>query len=862
MEGISTRNFLAFLGRRAGARTILFCGYLVAMGSTSHAFGNDAVPADEFAKREKLQELYQQQIPLMENYLEKNPNGDRAALFLFRLGEAYFESAKFAQISEQSSRAQIFTNKAVESLEKLRRNYPTYERMDEALLVLATTYLERGDEASAGPVLADIGDRFPNSPIMAQASYLLGDYYYNQGRLAQAATYYQKATAHEKAKAYAFYKLAWIAIKQSRPGLALKNFEKVLEINSKEGDKSFDYSRDAAREMVWPALEVYKASRVISYLEKIMPSQDLLKSSLTSFGSDLIEKDEFRLSSEVYSYLINRFPGDASTADWIAGQLKAEEQLGRSSKIVELVSKLNSMQGSQGDTEKLQSQIYSSAKKYHALAQKEKEEKLKAKYYDQAIAYYRAFDQLGLTGPKSAETKFYEGEALYARGQYAEAVDAYEAATLTPNDKSADALWSLYLTTEKLAPGFQYSGKELQQTTPMDEKFLAAARQVAQSEALSFDKRRKASYQSARLLYQLNDFERSLPIFKALAEQYPTSEEGKLSAQLVLDIYNLRNDYKSVAEYARSFQSSSDSKSKSELTLIEQKATFKTIQENEERAKQASDSQKPELLKQVADQYMQFARQYPTSTLVDSSVWAAIQLYATSASMSGDKSFQALRSSFDLLSSRYSKSKYLTQAINLMGEFLALQKADPSILGNYLPYRSQWLTLMKKETPSKRGVYGQMLYEMSNEAQKRALENEFASLPVSPENRKLIALYRIRGIRASLGAYKKISLSSLSALKTNTQKKLNALDRFKNEVTEFVKLGDPTLAVESLNLLAGAYSHMAQEMRGAPIPKALQGADKEKYQMAVEEKARSFDVQSQEARALAQKTAIDLGEGS
>jgi|GEM_PF-4487194 len=811
------------------------------------------------SKRQELQDLYNKEIPLLEQYIQKYPDGDRAAVSMFRLAEAYSESAKFAQINNQDSRASLYTQKAINVLEKLRRTQPYYERLDEALLLLATTYMDQGNNKKAGPVLAEIADRFPNSPMMKQVSYLLGDYYADQNKLHQARTYYEKAAKNKDSQAYAYYKLAWVAIQQDQPGVALKDFEKVLYINQDENEKNFDYSRDSAREMVWPALEVYGSSKVIPYLEKTLQNVKLLKISLSILAQGLSDKGEYKLASKTFQYLTTRFPQDPQMDNWVSGELDSEEKLGRANHIVDLVSRLN---GNSMSSEKLQSKIYSSAKKYHALAQAEKNHKKKAQLYDQAIAYYKAFNRMGLDTPRAHETQFYMGDALYARGYYRQALEAYKAAALTTNDKQKDAAWNWYLTAEKLAPGFKYNGSTFKQADPIDEKFLEAARYVAGMDSMDIAKRRKASYQAARLVYQLNDFERALPIFKSLAKQYPTSKEGKLSAQLVLDIYNLRKDYKSVAQYAHEFGKTTDSGTKSELSVLEQKAVFKTIQSEEAQAKSLSDDAKAEALKQVAEKYIQFAHDYPKSSFVDGSVWAAVQLYATVASIQNDKTFESLRASFQLLVQKYSRSQFVPKAIKMMGDFLAFIRPAPSIVQAFSNYRDDWYHQMRSEAASKRGALGMIVYQLSTDTQKRNLEHQFLRLRMTDDNRTAIAYAKFRLIQNHKKRLARISLDRLKILKSHTKRKIKKLNDLQREVTDFVKIGEAKLAVESLRLLGGAYADFAQDLRHAPVPTSLKGDNLQKYKNAVKQKAASFDQKADEAKALAEKTATDLGVSS
>lgn len=863
MNGLNISNYFGFDKNGFKLRSLGYWGLAVAIG-TSSLGAQDFAPADasqELQKRAQVQELYQKQIPLMESYLQRNPTGDKAAVFQFRLGEAYFESAKFAQIEGQSSKAALYSKKAIESLEKLRRNFAYYERMDEALLVLATTYLEMGQEDKAGPVLSDIADRFPNSPIMEQASYLLGDYYVRMGRFTQAKIYYEKATTTSRWKAYGHYKLAWVALQQSQPGLALKEFEKVLRINTTQGESAFDYSKDAAREMVWPAVEVYRSSGVIAYLEKTLTQADLLETALTSFAMGLNTKGEYALASQVFEYLINRFQSNPQREEWMTGQLQAEEKLGRSSKIVQLVSRLS---GDSANSEKLKSQIFSSAKKLHALAQTEKDSTKKAQQLDQAIAYYEAYDRFQLEDAKSAETSFYFGEALFSRGRYDDAIQAYKKSAMSSktHDKKQDAAWNWYLTAEKQATGFKYNGKEFKQASAKDEEFLEAASFVARLEGFDQEKRITASYQSARLLYQLNDFERSLPIFESLAKNFSTSKEGKLSAQLVLDIYSLRKDYDKVANYAREFRADSDSSTRAELSVIEQKAEFKKIQDAEAQARATPEASQPSALKDVASSYLGFARNYPQSSFVDSSIWASVQLFASAASMMNDKEFSELRASFELLTKKYSASKYVSEAVSLMGDFLAYQKPDVQILQAYRAYRSNWYQLMNKQPASKRGPYAMLVYELSTAQQQKNMHADFLKLPVNSDNRKPIAIARMEQIQLAQKSFERISLSNIKTLQKNTKAKIESLDALEKQITDFVKLGEPELAVQSIGLLAESYSNMAASLRSAPVPAILEGDNLSQYKAAVEDKAASYDLKAEQAKGFSRKTARELGVAS
>lgn len=850
-KGLNYRNYFAFSRQWRSLLVWGFCVLSVA-GGTSLSAEEGISEAD---RRAQLHELYQRQIPLLEQFVRNHPNSDRAALSLFRLGEAYFETAKFYQLQENASRTALFFQRAIEALEKLRREYPAYERSDEALFVLASAYLESSKNKEAGGVLAEISRRFPQSQVMEQASYLLGDHFYGEGDLAQAKKFYEKATRIEKSEVYGHYRLAWVALRSGQAAVSLKHFETAIELSLSRPGQGFDYSKDAAREMVWPALEVHRPQQVIAYLRKAIPRQDLLETALDHLAAGSLQKGDYSLASQLYETLTRDFASSPKLQGWFSGQLEAEEKLGRSDRIVDLVSKIAS---TQGDSLEVRTQIFTNAKKYHAMAQAEKDPKVRDSNYDQAIAYYQAFVRLG-DDVKTRETEFYLGEALYTRGRYEEAIAAYKSSAQVEHEKRQDATWNWYHTAEKLAEGFKYDGKTPRSTGKSDEEFLEAARYVSSAEFMKAEQRLTASYQSARLLYQLLQYDRALPIFQELAQRYPNVKEGRLSAQLVLDIYNLKGDYRSVAQYAREFQAEAQGPEQERLSNLESQALFKSLQEEEKQIRTLDESARIEGLARMAPRYLQFARQYEQSKWAAAAVWASLQLNATVATYRSDRSFKSVRESFDLLMSRHSQSEFTAEAVSLMGEFLSLQRPEVSALAGLEAYRADWIKGMRKKPAAERGLYGDFLWHLSSDSEKKALLDEFEKLPASAENRKLVALAKFRNVEKDLEGYRKIELDQLKTLAAKTTQKLKALENLEARVKSMVELGEPAPAVNSLNILARAYAEMGEAFRKAPVPENLEPEQLQQYRSAVEKKAQDYDQEARETARLAQDTARRLG---
>jgi TolA-binding protein len=838
----TSRGWTAFWGR------LVLCGLIVA---AQHADLRATELSSE--KLEKLNLIRMQQIPLMEQFLLKYPNSPKRPDTLFRLGEALFETAKYHELRGDLQGSLKKQDQALKVLEELRTQYPHFARLDEALFVLANTYVEQKKMQEAGAVLADIADRFPDSPVIQQASLLLGDHYFSVGQFSRAESYYLKALDDAKMSAYVQYKLGWSAQNMDQPAKALKWFEATIKNQSGAGD----YSKDAVREMIWPAIEVHGAQNVARYLEGVIQDPQLLESSLNSLAQGLVQRGENKAAAQVYDSLRTRFASSGQSSDYLMGQIKAEEALGRPEQVAQLVSQIST--STEAATPESLKMLLSSAQKFHSEGQKSKDPAFRNQQYDMAIVYYRAYvSKIPANDIQSAQANFYLGEALYAREKLSEAALAYENASQVVSPIQSQAAWNWLLTAEKLANGFQHKGKEFRQTSANDEKYLAAVQIIQNIAGITMAQKIRASYQAARLLYQLNDYDRALPAFKHLAENMPNTQEGKLSAQLVLDIYNLKNDYKQVAEYAKKLSSSVDSGTRAEFVGIEQKAALKSIQEEEKQAKSMQGSARLEALKQVGRKYLEYSQQYPTAQQVDDAVWAAFVNLTEVAADDRSSDPSEMKTAFRALTQNYSASKHVQPAVNLMGKFLSMRRLDDQELRDFRRYRDQWARLIEKENRSERGPMTMLVYRLSTDAQRSSMEFEMAKLPMSESNREAIATGRLKDIVGLSDKMEKVSMKNLKTLQKNTVSKVNLLEQLKRDVTEIANLKVGEVTVKALQVLANAYLHMSSTIRTAPIPSQLTGENLRKYQDLVLEKAQTFETQGQEARTLAEKTARDL----
>src|SRR4051812_20046143 len=94
----------------------LFWGILVAwavlcFAGQIHAKELDVKPKDEAERRAQLYEVRTQLIPKLEEFIRTHPTDARLVEYQLRLGESYFEIAKFHEYSNQAQASKAFMKK-------------------------------------------------------------------------------------------------------------------------------------------------------------------------------------------------------------------------------------------------------------------------------------------------------------------------------------------------------------------------------------------------------------------------------------------------------------------------------------------------------------------------------------------------------------------------------------------------------------------------------------------------------------------------------------------------------------------------------------------------------------------------------
>ncbi|HET9450033.1 MAG TPA: tetratricopeptide repeat protein, partial [Aggregicoccus sp.] len=266
---------------------------------------DQAVPLqyDQFRLGVELQvaSKRREQIQSLKKIISLSADAREAPSLHFRLGELYWEEAKFfffeanrkddeliaamnrndaagqqrakADKAELLGRSKDFGKLAVEQYTKIVQEYPKFERTDEVLFFLGQYLMENGEDRKALVAYKRLIEKFPKSKYLPDAHLAFGEYYFYNSKgkrdlLLKALESYKRAAEYPENQVYAFalYKQGWCYFNLADYGNAKDKFKTVVlygelagaQAVEKDGGKSGkgtlvrearnDYVRSYARE--------------------------------------------------------------------------------------------------------------------------------------------------------------------------------------------------------------------------------------------------------------------------------------------------------------------------------------------------------------------------------------------------------------------------------------------------------------------------------------------------------------------------------------------------------------------------------------------------------------------------------------
>ncbi len=692
--------------------------------------GNDQ---SEYEKTldQQIQELYK-----LTKKFEKSPS--RGELWL-RLAELYVEKSSLVDSRKQTAydqqlqafqsgktkskpkldvtESKEYNKKSVQLYEWFVRDYPRDEKMSQALFFLGYNYFELGDAKKGAYYYDQLTKNYPNSNFVGEAHFALGENYFENEKWVDAYKQYATLIKQKKHRLHTFsmYKGGWCLYRMGKTEEAIKYMDFIIRMgkpsaatNDGGSKKAVNHSRlenEALRDIVVFFADLGDTDRAIKYFQNIGGSdKSAYLEKLAYYFGDKGNRDA---AKEVFHYLIKANPTSKKSFEYqyqiVQNYFYAKNSPQFKEELYRWINDYNKNSTwtsyHQQDKAFLDNvyKLREQTLRNYVLQQHQTAQNSHAKFSQQsALDGYQLYFQEFSDSTTAADMHFFYAELLYDMNKYEEASANYTwVAERAPNSKyAAKSAQNLLLSIEKALPkdeDMQKRAGDSVEPIPLDprvEKFIKSATWYTQKFPTS-EKDAEIKFRMGRLYYQTNNFAPAENIFKDIVNKHPKTKYSEYSANLLLDIYNLKKDYVGLEKMGTELlanESISGSKAGSDIRGVLEKANFKKAQDLEISKDYSG----------AAKQYQAFAIQNPKSELVSMAVFNAGVNFERSGQnteaignykkvlIAKDKNSEPLKpKAKKLLAKLYQESNQYEESASLFKQLAAENPNDP-LAGNYL----------------------------------------------------------------------------------------------------------------------------------------------------------------------------------
>lgn len=523
------------------------------------------------------------------------------------------ESCDSTKLEPDNDESEKWQGKSIKLYRQILDNYPTFARADEATFYLAQALQDTDDAKSALSEYTRLVKTYPESPYVADAYVQIGEYYFDNNNAYKALLAYQKATAFKNSEKYAFalYKLGWCYYNVGEYGKAIDTMKGVVAYSmaaDAAGGKqnSIQLQDEALKDLVRFFADAGEMDEAYAYFSKL-GKKELIRSMLKRLASTYFEQGKFEESVQTYRRLIAEEPNSADAPEYQAEIIAAYNKIGRKKETLSEIDKLLKTYGKNSawaranaaDPEVIsdaqgviESNLRRVAIDYHSEAKKLGTGRGAKDTYSLAESAYRVYLEQFPDNKHTYEMRYAFGELLYTLKNFNEAYDQYMAVVKldSKGKRSQFCANSAVFAAGEMVKAEAKAGKiekaskanktEAVPLSDWENKKLAALDQYAQ--LFPADKDTKGMiYEAGYLYYNKNQFKEASDRFRVVIGMDPQSKQAMLAANLILDSFNLVEDWKNLKDVSKAFydqESLGNKKFKGETYTIYQNASLKLIE--------------------------------------------------------------------------------------------------------------------------------------------------------------------------------------------------------------------------------------------------------------------------------------------
>jgi tetratricopeptide (TPR) repeat protein len=625
--------------------------------------------------------------------------------------------------AEIEVQARDYAKKAIEQYTRIVQEFKDFDRTDEVLYFLGLNMMDMGDEKRALVAYNRLISKYPKSKYLPDAYLAVAEFHFNGSKgkreeLEKALENYKSAAkfTDNKVYGYALYKQGWCYFNMSDFDKAMDQFKSVVlyaqfaGTEEVEGGKGKGSRAGLAKEARGDYVRAYsragtpnEAREKFSKLSKEPEDLRLMTKQLANLYYDDGKDKEAALT---YNMLIAERPISPEAPGFqsrivdcvmrAGNKQMTVQQVRRLVKVMDDVLKGNPKledkdKKSLDEARELSERTISKlAVDWHNEGKKTRDEPT----FEFANAVYADYLTLFPTNPKAYDLRFFWAELLNDNlNKYDKAAEQYglvfsqdiDRITKGGGEKPGKYLtlasYDTILAWDEVVKKAQAEGKiKVEATTdptrkgtiPPEKKALLDACERYLKYIEKGDKRVEIAYKAAKIYYDYNFLDEAVARFAEIALKYPDykfadgARAGEVTANLVLDSYNLLGDWTKVNEWSRKFYAEEKLATgafREELAKYIEQSSFKLIN--------ALESKKENL--KAAEAYMTFVSEWPKSDLADKALFnAAIDFYNARAL---DRAIEVRKQ----LIQKHPKSQYVPQAMFALAEgYEAIAEFDPA----------------------------------------------------------------------------------------------------------------------------------------------------------------------------------------
>ncbi|MFM6927111.1 MAG: tetratricopeptide repeat protein [Bdellovibrio sp.] len=606
---------------------------------------------------QQIQELYK-----LTQRFKTSPN--RGELWL-RLAELYVEKASVVDGRRQdeydaklrafqegktkhkpvldTAEARDYNKKAVQLYEWFQRDFPRDPKIAQALFFLGYNYFELGDAQKGSRYYEQLTQSYPNSPFVGEAHFALGEYFFEGEKWGQAYKEYSHLIKERKHRLHTFslYKGAWCLFRLGKTQQGMSYLEYIIKSGKDEtgdkvaGQKAVNRTRlegEALRDIVVFYSEGGDPTKAASYFQRLVGPDT--SSYLEKLAYQYAARGDKESARDVFKTLITQNPSAPKAFEYqyqvVQGYFYAKNTSAFKNELYSWVKDYDKNSAwyatNKGNKELIDNsyKLRETTLRNYVLQQHQTAQNSRAQFSQtQANEGYQLYLAEFSDAPLAGDMHFYYGELLYDMGKYDEASTQYKwVVDNAPSSKFyTKSAQNLILSVERSIP----SDKDMQSKVgtsldpvplePKVERFIKAGQWYAEKFPTS-EKVPEIKFRIGRLYYQSNHFDEATKYFRDIVKTAPTTKYAEYSANLLLDIYNLKKDYaglEKVGAELLAVPSIASSKVGGDIRDVVEKASFKKGQDLEGSKKYAESAQA----------YENFAKQNPKSNLAVTALFNA-----------------------------------------------------------------------------------------------------------------------------------------------------------------------------------------------------------------------------------------------